>query len=81
MDRWDCATAVSILFKRVQHSPLGTMAQTPALRAALSRPSKSNAVNIIIGTVGSDADIHLAASIPLMSGMAKSNKTKSGFSS
>src|SRR6266403_2192579 len=42
---------------------------------------KFNIVNMIIGTVGSDADIQLAASIPLMSGMAKSSNTKSGFTS
>jgi hypothetical protein len=74
-------TAVSIVVRRVQHSPLETTAQTPALRAALSRPSKFNAVNIIIGTVGSIADIKRAASMPFISGIAKSNKTKSGMTS
>jgi len=70
-----------MLLSSFQHSPLETTAQMPALRAAYSSPSKFNIVNMIIGTVGSEADIHFAASIPLMSGMARSSKTRSGFNS
>src|SRR5258708_11153319 len=36
---------------------------------------------MIIGTVGFDADIQVATSIPLMSGIAKSSKTRSGINS
>src|ERR1700676_1070096 len=43
--------------------------------------SEFKIVNKIRGTVGSDSDIHLAASIPLMSGMPKSRTTTSGLSS
>src|SRR5260221_6372652 len=53
----------------------------PALRAALSKPSKFKIVNMIIGTVGFEADIQVATSIPLMSGIAKSSKTRSGINS
>jgi hypothetical protein len=78
---WRCVTAVSILLRRFQPRAFETTAQIPALRARVSRPSRSNMVKRIIGTVGSDPDISRAASMPSMSGIAKSSKTTSGFNS
>src|SRR5882757_8513814 len=76
----DLLTRPSILPIRFHASFFGTMARIPASRASSSIPSISKIVNRISGTVGSAADINLAASMPLMSGIDKSSKTTSGLS-
>jgi len=64
-----------------QPSNFETTLQIPAFRAALSSPQGSSKVNNTSGTEGSIACICLPASMPSISGMARSNSTKSGFSS
>src|SRR5882757_2993988 len=51
MSRSGPETAASIVLSKFQHSPLETMARTPALCAARSSPSKLSTVNMMIGTV------------------------------
>src|SRR6267143_3134522 len=77
----DFVTAVSMVLSRFQLCVFGTTAQIPTFRAASSRPSATTAVKRIIGTLGSEPDIIRAASRPLMSGIDRSSKTTSGFSS